>query len=118
MYDLREIFFRLIIADADGTEKNLQHNNPATVHPDGEASKAEPAKADEEGGDDDEEEPINMEFPTESILKGLIYIVTFPLMGPLYITLPDTKNREFTMFPSFSVPGNLIHSNHLFSTII
>jgi Ca2+/Na+ antiporter len=26
-------------------------------------------------------------------------------MAPLFITLPDTKNNEFTFFPSFKVPG-------------
>ena len=92
----------------------MQHNNPnlfpdGAVHPSG----SEPAKA-AEGEDDDAEPPIDMSFPTGGIGATVIYLLSFPLMAPLFITLPDTKNNEFTFFPSFKVPGtinltNLIH---------
>ena len=57
-----------------------------------------------EGDDDEEEEPIDMKFPTgenANWKKILIYLVSFPLMAPMYITLPDTrdkssKSRSFT----------------------
>ena len=50
-------------------------------------------------GDDDEEdeEPIDMKFPTgenANWKKILIYIVSFPLMAPMYITLPDTRDKS------------------------
>ena len=84
----------------------MQHNNPnlfpdGAVHPSG----SEPAKA-AEGEDDDAEPPIDMSFPTGGIGATVIYLLSFPLMAPLFITLPDTKNNEFTFFPSFKVPGN------------
>lgn len=46
-----------------------------------------------EGGDDEEEEPISMKFPVgEGWKKILVYLVSFPIMFPLWLTLPDTKN--------------------------
>ena len=70
-----------------------------SVHPSGEAAKAE-------GDEEEEDAPIDMSFPTDSPAKMIIYILSFPLMAPLYITLPDTKNNEFTIFPSLKIPGN------------
>ena len=89
----------------------MQHNNPnlfpdGAVHPSG----SEPAKA-AEGEDDDAEPPIDMSFPTGGIGATVIYLLSFPLMAPLFITLPDTKNNEFTFFPSFKVPGTIYMPN-------
>ena len=50
-----------------------------------------------EGDDDEEEEPIDMKFPTgenANWKKILIYLVSFPLMAPMYITLPDTRDKS------------------------
>ena len=81
----------------------MQHNNPnlfgdGAVHPSG----GEPQKSEEE---DEDEAPIDMSFPTDSPAKMVIYILSFPLMAPLYLTLPDMKNNEFTIFPCLKVPG-------------
>lgn len=49
------------------------------------------ATADEDEG----EEPIDMSFPAGGGWKKItIYIVTFPIMAPLFLTLPDTKNPK------------------------
>jgi hypothetical protein len=65
------------------------------------------AKPEEE--EEEKEPPIDMSFPTDSAAKLVIYLLSFPLMAPLYITLPDQKNDEFTFFRCFKVPG-IIHS--------
>ena len=83
----------------------MQHNNPhlsdATVHPTGDAQPPKP-----DGEEEDEEPPIDMTFPTSGgAPKMILYILSFPLMAPLYLTLPDMKNKEFTIFPSFKLPG-------------
>jgi len=90
----------------DQKDKELQHNNPnmfpagGTVHPSG----GETAKA--EGEEEDEEPPIDMSFPGfSSPGKLVLYIVSFPLMAPLYITLPDMKNPDYTFFPCIKVAG-------------
>ena len=84
-------------------KKVMQHNNPnlfdGSVHPSGEAAKPE-------GEEEEEDPPIDMSFPTDSPARMIIYILSFPLMAPLYVTLPDTKNTEYCIFPSFKVPGN------------
>ena len=90
----------------NGIDKK-QHNNPTlfdgSVHPSG----GEPAKAEEDA--EEPEPPIDMSFPTDSAAKLVIYLLSFPLMAPLYITLPDMKNNDYTFFPSFKVPG-ILHS--------
>ena len=56
-----------------------------------------PAKPVEGGDDDDEEgeEPIDMAFPKDKGWKAIaIYLVSLPIMAPLYFTLPDTKNEK------------------------
>ena len=54
-------------------------------------------KASEDDDDEEEEEPIDMKFPTgenANWKKILIYIASFPLMAPMYITLPDTRDKS------------------------
>ena len=74
----------------------------ATVHPSNTGDGAEKKPDDGGEGDDD---PINMAFPTDSVGKAIIYIISFPLMAPLYLTLPDTRNKEWTVSPICSIPG-------------
>ena len=59
------------------------------------------AHEEEEKGDN----PIDMSWPKEGITKIIWYLISFPVMLPLYLTLPDVRNKEFTIFPSFKVPG-------------
>ncbi len=59
------------------------------------AADAAAAAAASEGGDGtgDEEEPIDMRFPKgQGCKKITVYVISFPIMAPLYLTLPDTKN--------------------------
>lgn len=64
-------------------------------------------------GDDDEEdeEPIDMKFPTgenANWKKILIYIVSFPLMAPMYITLPDTRDKSKKKFFIITFVGSIL----------
>ena len=56
-------------------------------------------------GDDDlggDEEPIDMSFPRgQGCVKISVYLVSFPIMAPLYLTLPDTKNPSSEFFYHF-----------------
>ena len=46
-------------------------------------------------GAEEEEDPIDMSFPMgQGWKKILVYIISFPIMFPLYITLPDTKDPK------------------------
>ena len=52
-----------------------------------------------EGGggeeEDDDDAPIDMSFPSGGGWKKIvIYLVSFPIMFPLYLTLPDTKDPK------------------------
>ena len=50
----------------------------------------------EEGvGEEIDEEPIDMSFPSGGDWKKiLLYLISFPIMFPLYYTLPDTKKPK------------------------
>merc|ERR1739848_602980 len=64
-----------------------------------------------EGDDDEEEEPIDMKFPTgenANWKKILIYLVSFPLMAPMYITLPDTRDKSKKKFFAITFVGSIL----------
>jgi len=64
-----------------------------------------------EGDDDEEEEPIDMKFPTgenANWKKILIYLVSFPLMAPMYITLPDTRDKSKKKFFIITFLGSIL----------
>lgn len=66
----------------------------------------EPIDTEEDNEQLDQESPISLAFPKGNIGKVLLYIITIPILAPLCLTLPDTRNKEFTIMPSFKVPGN------------
>ena len=52
-----------------------------------------------------EASPIDMTFPKGNVLRIIVYIITFPVLLLLYLTLPDVGNKEYTIAPSFKIPG-------------
>ena len=68
----------------------------AAVNNDGLGAPADNNEGDEKKEDEEEgEEPIDMSFPRdEGWQKILLYLISFPLMAPLYVTLPDTKDKS------------------------
>ena len=55
---------------------------------------AENNEDNKKGEEEEEEPPIDMTFPAkDGWQKILLYLISFPIMAPLYVTLPDTKNR-------------------------
>jgi K+-dependent Na+/Ca+ exchanger-like protein len=68
---------------------------------------AEGAKDAEE--DEEAEEPIDMSFPKGGDWKKiLIYLISFPIMFPLYYTLPDTKKPKLKKFFVITFLGSII----------
>ena len=60
-------------------------------------------KADDD--DDEAEQPIDMAFPKGSGWKAIVvYLISLPIMLPLYYTLPDTKNDKSKSSSSSSSP--------------
>ena len=57
--------------------------------------------------EDEDNEPISLRFPNESIKRMLCYIISMPAMFLLYVTLPDVKNKDFTILPIFKIPGKI-----------
>jgi len=64
----------------------------------------------EEGvGEEIDEEPIDMSFPTGGDWKKiLLYLISFPIMFPLYYTLPDTKKPKMKKFFAITFLGSII----------
>lgn len=70
----------------------------------------EKEKADEEAGDDEEdkEEPIDMSFPRGKDWKTiLVYLISWPIMFPLYYTLPDTKKEKWRNYFAVTFLGSI-----------
>ena len=79
----------------------------AAVNSDGLGAPADNNEGDEKKEDEEEgEEPIDMSFPSDQgWQKILLYLFSFPLMAPLYVTLPDTKDKSSkcsTSYPNVS----------------
>ena len=76
----------------------------AVIDPDSVAAGA--SAAEEDDGD-----PIDMSFPKDGGWKQIvIYILSFPIMFPLYITLPDTKNpKSKSALDSNTAQANTTH---------
>ena len=72
--------------DANDKTKKADDNLPETeVVKDGNAG----------GEDEDAEEPIDMSFPRGGDWKKIVlYLISAPIMFPLYYTLPDTKKPK------------------------
>lgn len=77
-----------------------------------EANAGDVAKKDEnneETAEEDAEDPIDMTFPRkEGWKKILIYLISFPIMAPLYITLPDTRDKTKKKFFVITFLGSII----------
>ena len=39
-------------------------------------------------------EPLDMRFPSKGFSKQITYIVLFPIIFPLWLTLPDTRGER------------------------
>ena len=73
----------------------------------GDASNVE--KPDNEEKEEEGEDPIDMTFPAKDGWKAiLVYIISFPIMGPLFITLPDTKNEKSQYLNTNTIPLHFV----------
>ena len=62
----------------------------------------------EEEDGDGEEDPIDMSFPKEGGWKKIVvYLISFPIMAPLFYTLPDTKNKESKIYSRASLQSSI-----------
>ena len=61
---------------------------------------------DKEEEEEEEEEEADSMCPKDPVGK-IMWFGKFAFI-PFYITLPDVKNSEFTILPSFKVPGKEI----------
>lgn len=67
------------------------------------------AAAEKDNEEEEGEAPIDMSFPAKDGWKAiLVYIISFPIMGPLYITLPDTKNEKKKKFFYITFIGSIL----------
>jgi hypothetical protein len=56
----------------------------------------------DEGHDEVQPEPLDMAFPRNGIRKQLTYLILFPIIFPLWLTLPDTRAQK-SKFIFFSI---------------
>merc|ERR1719187_2577422 len=66
-------------------------------------------EAEEAGDDEEENEPIDMSFPKgEGWKKILVYLISWPIMFPLYYTLPDTKKPNLKKWFPVTFLGSIV----------
>ena len=63
----------------------------------------EAEEEDDEDKEEEEEEEADIMCPKDPVGK-IMWFAKFAFI-PFYLTLPDIKNSEFTILPSFKVPG-------------
>eukprot|EP00095_Tigriopus_kingsejongensis_P002177 maker-scaffold1021_size70145-snap-gene-0.16 protein:Tk02177 transcript:maker-scaffold1021_size70145-snap-gene-0.16-mRNA-1 annotation:"sodium potassium calcium exchanger nckx30c isoform x5" len=55
------------------------------------------------------DEPIDMSFPKQGSPLGiLVYVISLPIMLPLYCTLPDTRNAKWRQFFMVTFVGSIL----------
>ena len=85
-------------------EANEAVEAPEATEANGTANGEKDPEADEE-----DEGPIDMSFPkNEGWKRILVYLVSFPIMGPLFITLPDTKNEKKRKYFPITFFGSIL----------
>ena len=91
------MYFYFSVNNPETTTTTTQDANN-TKNPDNAGdNNAETGTDNDKKEDEDEEEPIDMSFKkaAEGGWKQIIvYLISFPLMFPLYLTLPDTKDKK------------------------
>ncbi len=64
---------------------------------------------DGDNNEEDGEEPIDMRFPKDGGWKKItLYLISFPIMAPLFVTLPDTKNPKKRKFFPITFLGSIL----------
>ena len=71
------------------------------------------AGADNEGHEEVQPEPLDMAFPKNGLRKQITYIILFPIIFPLWLTLPDTRSQKGETIFTFNC-RNLIHVFYIF----
>ena len=90
------MYFYFSVNNPETTTTTTQDANN-TKNPDNAGDNNAETGTDDKKEDEDEEEPIDMSFKkaAEGGWKQIIvYLISFPLMFPLYLTLPDTKDKK------------------------
>lgn len=99
-------------AENGGNSGGVGDNNgssEANAMENGTGNGAKESGGDGEEGEEEEAEPIDMSFPKDQGWKKiLVYLVSLPLMGPLFLTLPDTKNEKKKKFFAITFVGSIL----------
>ena len=66
----------------------------------------------EEGEEEDDNEPLNMSWPTGNLKEQIIYILVFPITGLLWLTIPDVR-KEVIFSAPFTARTKLFTSHEI-----
>ena len=50
--------------------------------------------------DEVQPEPLDMAFPKKGLRKQITYLILFPIIFPLWLTLPDTRSAKCKSAPA------------------
>ena len=92
-------------------EKEKKEDKKDKKEDDTEKKENETEKKEDEKENEEENEPIDLSFATakEGGAKGIIFwAISLPLMGPMWLTLPDTKDEKRKKFFVITFIGSII----------
>merc|ERR1712156_1271744 len=106
-------------SDEEKTAKVVIEENNTSADPDSENEKSKKDEVTvevkdgkenaEQAGDDEDDGPIDMSFPKDGDWKKiLVYLISWPIMFPLYYTLPDTKKPQWKNWFVITFLGSIV----------
>ncbi|KFQ56729.1 PREDICTED: sodium/potassium/calcium exchanger 1 [Nestor notabilis] len=97
-------------SDSEAGKEKQKADAPQDAQPSSESDTSEESSSDsdEDSSDDDEnEEPLSLEWP-ETRKKQAIYLFLFPIVFPLWSTLPDVRNPDSKKFFVITFFGSIL----------
>lgn len=106
-------------SDEEKTAKVVIEENNTSADPDSENEKSKKDEVTvevkdgkenaEQAVDDEDDGPIDMSFPKDGDWKKiLVYLISWPIMFPLYYTLPDTKKPQWKNWFVITFLGSIV----------
>lgn len=106
-------------SDEEKTAKVVIEENNTSADPDSDNEKSKKDEVTvevkdgkenaEQAGDDEDDGPIDMSFPKDGDWKKiLVYLISWPIMFPLYYTLPDTKKPQWKNWFVITFLGSIV----------
>lgn len=106
-HEMEEKQEKVLESGITGLKSHLESGNESKAKEN--QTQSDDPQPEESDDDDDDDGPIDMSLPKKGDWKGIIfYVISFPIMAPLFITLPDTKNPTKRKYFVLTFLGSIV----------